>query len=49
MVLAESLFSSSGGLLLPLGTRLTATAAERLRGTLKGRVIKVCFPEANIA
>jgi len=49
MVLAESVFSTSGGLLLPLGTRLTATAAERLRGAIKGRVVKVCVPEASPA
>ncbi len=49
MVLAENVLSSSGGLLLPAGTRLTITGADRLRGALKGRPVKVCAPDGMAA
>ncbi|MGO8993541.1 MAG: response regulator [Polyangiaceae bacterium] len=49
MVLAENALSSSGGLLLPAGTRLTRMAADRLRDALKGRQVKVCIPDGVAA
>jgi CheY-like chemotaxis protein len=43
MVLAESLFSDSGLLFVPAGTRLTSSAAERIARHLPKRTVRVCF------
>jgi CheY-like chemotaxis protein len=48
MVLAESLLNDSGALILPLGTRLTASALNRLENTLRDRKIKVCVPDVAV-
>jgi len=42
MVLAENACSAAGLLLLPAGTRLSATASERLRELLGARTVLVC-------
>lgn len=47
MVLAESLYNDSGGLILPVGTRLTTAAVSRLQTLLKGRKVGVCVPDAQ--
>jgi hypothetical protein len=46
MVLAENLLNDNGALMLPLGTRLSATAVNRLQNVLRDRKIQVCIPEA---
>jgi CheY-like chemotaxis protein len=46
MVLAENALADAGSMLLPTGTRLTLTAAERLKNALKARSIRVCVPES---
>jgi hypothetical protein len=49
-VLAEDVKNASGNvILLPACTRLTATAAQRLRETCKGRVVRVHVPLASVA
>ena len=49
-VLAEDLRNASGSLvLLPACTRLTATAAQRVRESCKGRKVRVHVPLASVA
>jgi len=43
-VLAEDLRTSAGALLVPACTRITESAARRLRETMKGRSVRVCAP-----
>ncbi len=45
MVLADNVLARSGGLLLPAGTRLTATAAELLKAALGESAVRVCVHE----
>jgi hypothetical protein len=47
MVLAENLLNDQGGLILPLGTRLTATAVDRLQKLVRTRKVTVCVPDAR--
>ena len=44
MVLAEALHNNGGALILPIGTRITASVAARLQTLLADRKIKVCVP-----
>ncbi len=48
-VLAEDVCNATGGMLLPACTRLTATAAQRLRETCKGRKVRAHVPLASVA
>jgi DNA-binding response OmpR family regulator len=45
MVLAESLYTSAGALVLPSGTRLTSTVTGRLHKMFADRAILVCMPD----
>jgi CheY-like chemotaxis protein/CheY-specific phosphatase CheX len=47
MVLAESLFTDSGALILPVGTRLSGTARDRLQKMFRERRVLVCVPEVR--
>ena len=45
MVLAESLYTSNGALVLPSGTRLTSSVTGRLHKMFLDRAILVCMPD----
>ncbi|HKQ69501.1 MAG TPA: response regulator [Polyangiaceae bacterium] len=44
MVIAVDLFADSGGLLLPAGTRLTASTIERIASQVPRGMVQVCTP-----